>query len=112
MRRCSDFFSLISVGQGRVSVVIEGPRFIGQHDRNAVADRNGEAGLVGNQLLTLAIVATGRFRHRADQNFQKLRIDFSAWFLAASGHSYFPVSPVVSLLEIFLTVNSGKAEDL
>src|SRR5215472_10834348 len=49
--------------------------FLGQHDRNAVADRIGESGFATDQLLPFAIVDQRRLRHRADENLEKLGID-------------------------------------
>src|SRR6187401_2713005 len=57
------------------AALIQPPRFFGQHDRNAVADRIGELGGAGDQLLLLAVVFEGALGERAHQDFEKLWID-------------------------------------
>src|SRR6185369_12097149 len=54
---------------------IQPPRFLGQHDRNAVADRIGELGGARDQFLLLAVVFERALGQRAHENFEKLRID-------------------------------------
>src|ERR1039458_9270910 len=54
--------------------VLQPPRFVGQHDRDAVADRIGELGRPRDQLLPLGIIAERGARQRADEDFQQLRI--------------------------------------
>src|SRR5262245_44207822 len=56
-------------------LLIKPPRFLGQHDRNAVADRVGELGGSGDQLLLLAVVFEGALGEWAHQDFEELRID-------------------------------------
>src|SRR6185312_12768583 len=46
-----------------------------QHDRNAVADREGELGAARDQLLPVGVVFERPLGQRADQDFQQLRID-------------------------------------
>ena len=56
-------------------VLVQRPRLVHQHDRDAVADRIGEPGLLADQLLALAVVAQRPLGQRADQHFQQLGID-------------------------------------
>src|ERR1700722_11510411 len=58
------------------------PRFLRQHDRNAVADRVGELGGARDELLLLPVVFEWRFGQRTDQDFQELRIDNVALMVA------------------------------
>src|SRR3954449_11308394 len=58
--------SLSSSGQGSF-ILAELARLVGQHDRNAVADRIGEARRLGDELLLVPIVMKARLGHRADQ---------------------------------------------
>src|SRR5215213_4503371 len=60
-------------------VSVEPPRLFRQHDRDAVADWVGELGRARDQLLLLCVILERALGQRADQDFQKLRID------AASG---------------------------
>src|SRR5438309_1060030 len=53
----------------------QGPRLVDQHDRNAVADRIGEPGLLADQLLRRAVVAQPPLGQRTDEDFEKFRID-------------------------------------
>ena len=55
--------------------LVEPPRFVRQHDRDAVADRVGELGGAADQLLALGVVFERRLGQRADQNLQELRIE-------------------------------------
>src|SRR5262245_33701934 len=52
-----------------------GPRLLLQHDRNAVADRIGEAGLFRDQLLFLRVISERHPLPRADQQLQELAVD-------------------------------------
>src|SRR5262249_32787334 len=49
--------------------------FLGQHDRDAVADRIGELGLAGDQLLFGRVIFKRPFGDRAHEDFQQFRID-------------------------------------
>ena len=49
--------------------------FLGQHDRNAVADRIGELGRARDQLLLGGVVFERALGHGADQDFKQLGID-------------------------------------
>src|SRR5262249_29600724 len=60
---------------GRDFVVAQPPRLVDQHDGDPVADRIGEPGLVADQLLRLAVIPQGRLGQRADEDFEKARID-------------------------------------
>src|SRR5262245_55169999 len=52
-----------------------GARLFLQHDRNSVADRIGEAGLFGDQLLLDGVVGERDPLLRADQELQELAVD-------------------------------------
>ena len=54
---------------------IQVARFLGQHDRYAVADRVGELGGARDQPLLLGVVFQRTLGQRADQDFQEFRID-------------------------------------
>jgi len=60
-------------GTGRKSLQLA--RFLGQHDRDAVADRIGELGGARNQLLPGGVVFEPALGQRANQNFEQLWID-------------------------------------
>jgi hypothetical protein len=51
------------------------PRFGRQQDWDAVADREGELGGFGNQLILVAVVAQRALGERADEQVQELRVD-------------------------------------
>ena len=51
------------------------PRLFRQHDRHAVADGVGEAGLAADQLGLGAVVVEGAAGDGADQDFQQARIN-------------------------------------
>src|ERR1700754_2862409 len=55
--------------------LVQPPRFLGQHDRNAVADRVGELRGARDQLLTLAVIFERALGERADQDFEQFRVD-------------------------------------
>ena len=57
-------------------VLSDFPRFFDQHDRDAIADRIRKARLVRDQLLPRSVIAQRHFRHRTDEDFQKLRVNF------------------------------------
>src|SRR6516162_1658080 len=63
-------------GLGRRLVVAQTPRFVDQHDRDAVADRIGEPRLLADQLLGLAVIAQRRLGQRTDEDLEQPRIDF------------------------------------
>src|ERR1700676_2079738 len=48
---------------------------VDEHDRNAVADRIGETGLVADQLLRRPVIAQRPLGQRADQDLQELGVD-------------------------------------
>src|SRR6266700_6280836 len=54
---------------------IELAGFLGQHDRNAVADRIGELGGARDQLLLGGVVFERALGQRADQDLEQLGID-------------------------------------
>src|SRR5919199_286602 len=54
---------------------VELARLLGQHDRDAVADRISELRRAADQLLALAVVFEHGLGDRADQDFKKLRVD-------------------------------------
>src|SRR5580692_8663649 len=64
-----------SKGRRCAPTSVEVTGFLGQHDRNAVADRIGELGRARDQFLLLRVVFERRFGQRTDQDFQQLRID-------------------------------------
>src|SRR6516162_11429781 len=63
-------------GFGRHLVVAQLAGLVDQHDRDAVADRIGEPGLLADQLLGFAVVAQRRLRQRTDQDLEQPRVDF------------------------------------
>src|ERR1700733_11475504 len=66
----------IAARLGRLFLVVaEAARLVDQHDRDAVADRVGEAGLVADQLLGRAVVAQRRLGQRAGPGLQELGVD-------------------------------------
>src|SRR5258708_20722479 len=65
---------------------IQPPCLLGQHDRDAAADRVGELGGARDQLLLLRIVFERSLGQRADENFQKLRIDAARRALGRVAH--------------------------
>src|SRR5712671_2471749 len=67
---------------GRGLVVAQRARLVDEHDRDPVADRVGEPRLLADQLLGFVIVAQRCLGQRADENLQKLRIDFRRPFHA------------------------------
>src|ERR1700745_1677141 len=54
---------------------VEAPRFLRQHDRDAVADRVGELGGARDQLLLLGVVFQRRLCDRAHQELEQVGID-------------------------------------
>src|SRR3954452_21014714 len=58
-----------------VSASVQPPRFLRQHDRDAVADRISELGGARDQLLLLGVVLQRALGQRAHQDFEQLRID-------------------------------------
>src|ERR1700692_1157775 len=54
---------------------IERTRLLGQHDRNAVADRIGELGRARDQFLLVLVVFERALCQRADQDLEQLGID-------------------------------------
>src|SRR4029078_1675122 len=54
---------------------IQPPRFLGQHDRDAIADRIGELGGARDQLLLVAVAFQRTLGDGADQHLEQLRID-------------------------------------
>src|SRR6202043_2880996 len=87
--RFSAFFRRSSTGQGaavfktgrsplgdrrqalhRDLVVAQGARLVDQHDRDAVADRIGEPGLLANQLPRRAVIAERPLGQWTDQDLQ------------------------------------------
>src|SRR5260221_9098556 len=54
---------------------LERPCLVGEHDRDAVADRVGELGGAADQLLALGVIFERRLGERADQDLEELRID-------------------------------------
>src|SRR6516165_886426 len=67
-------------GLGRQLVATQPPGLVDQHDRDAVADRIGEPGLLANQLLGFAVVAQRRLAQRADQDLEQPRVYFRCPF--------------------------------
>src|SRR5215472_15984594 len=67
-------------GLGRHLVVAQPPGLVHQHDRDAVADRVGEPGLLADQLLGFAVVAQRRLAQRTDQDLEQPRVDFRCPF--------------------------------
>src|SRR6516162_7911271 len=67
---------------GRQLVVAQPPCLIDQHDRDTVADRVGEPGLLADQLLGFTVVAQRRLAQRADQDLEQSRVDFRCPFHA------------------------------
>src|ERR1700688_3775224 len=57
------------------SLSVDPAGFLGQHDRDAVADRIGQLGGARDQLLLLRVVFERALGQRADQDFKQLRID-------------------------------------
>src|SRR5690348_14297340 len=51
------------------------PRLVDQHDRDAVADRIGEPGLVADKFLPRFVIAKRALGQRADEDFQELAVD-------------------------------------
>src|SRR5580698_4113791 len=89
---------------------IQPARFLGQHDRDAVADRKSELRRARDQLLLLGIVFKRRLGQRTDQDFQKLGIDAIG---GAIGHKSLQlgrycneVSPDVLLLASSISVTA------
>src|SRR5690606_16775637 len=56
-------------------VLVQGARLVDQHERNAVADRIGEARLLAEQLLARAVVAQRPLGQRTDQKVEELGVD-------------------------------------
>ncbi|CCG41608.1 hypothetical protein PHAMO_280142 [Magnetospirillum molischianum DSM 120] len=77
----------LTVGSA-VAAGFEYAGLVGQHDRNAVANRIGQTGFVIDQFLATRIVAQRRVRSRCDQDFQQLGIERGR----TVGHLYTPVS--------------------
>src|SRR5262249_38847818 len=63
-------------GFGRHLVVAQPARLVDQHDRDAVADRVGEARLLADQLLSFAVVAQWSLGQRTDEDLQQPRVNF------------------------------------
>src|SRR5580692_67515 len=81
----------MTIQSKRVERSIQPPRFIGQHDRDAVADRIGELGRARDQLLFLRVIFQRTLGQRTDQDFKKFWIDGSG---GRRGHRMFaPVQP-------------------
>src|SRR5262245_64101402 len=64
---------------------IQAACFLGQHDRNAVADGIGELCGARDQLLLLGVVFERALGQRADQYFEQLRVNRAGWSLAGRG---------------------------
>src|SRR5215472_8497150 len=69
-------------GLGGQLVVAQPPCLVDQHDRDAVADRVGEPGLLADQLLGFAVIAQRRLAQRTDQDLEQPRVDFRCPFHA------------------------------
>src|SRR5205814_4186523 len=72
--------SAIALGDGRQPlagdlVLAQGARLVDQHDRDAIADRIGEPGLLADQFLRGAIIAQRPLGQGTDQDFQQLGVD-------------------------------------
>ena len=73
-------------------LLLQPPRFFFKQDRDAVADREGELRRVADELLLLAVVDQRRLGDRADEDFQKLRVDGpAAPCVSRSGILFLPV---------------------
>src|SRR5215204_552816 len=80
-------------GEGRnAASAFQLARFLRQHDRNAVADRVGELGRAGDQLLLLGVIFQRALGQRADQDFQELRIDAAERSVGDGGAHDFSLS--------------------
>src|SRR5215510_11957627 len=69
-------------------LLLQRPRFLRQHDRDAVADRIGQLGGAGNQLLLLGIVFQRALGEWADEDFQKLWVDAAGGSVGGHGVSW------------------------
>ena len=61
--------------RGDTPSLLQLARLLGQHDRNAVAHRIGQARLAADQLAGLAVILQRSLGQRTDQDFQQPRID-------------------------------------
>src|SRR4051794_13573898 len=62
---------------------IQPARVLGQHDRDAIADRIGKLGGAGNELLPFRIVFERPLGEGADEDFEELGIDAAGGLLRA-----------------------------
>ena len=58
-----------------LGILVQGPRLVDQHDRDAVANGIGQPGLITDQFLLFRVVAQGRLGQRTDQDLQQFGID-------------------------------------
>src|ERR1700686_4996200 len=65
----------MTIQSEHVEQSIQPAGFLGQHDRDAVADRISELGRTRDQLLLLGVIFQRTLGQRTDQDFKKLRID-------------------------------------
>src|ERR1700686_5759379 len=65
----------MAIQSEHVEQSIQPAGFLGQHDRDAAADRISELGRTRDQLLLLGVIFQRTLGQRTDQDFKKLRID-------------------------------------
>src|ERR1041384_2367548 len=85
--------------------LVQPSRLFGQHDRNAVADRVGELGGARDQLLALAVVFERPLGERADENFEKLRVDARGGTIRAA-HGYSGAAPTIARTGVVTATSS------
>src|SRR3954454_14051691 len=78
---------------------IQPSRLLGQHDRNAVADRVGELGGARDQLLTLAIVFERALGERTYEDLEQLGID-TAGGTFSCGHDALPAVSRITIARL------------
>src|SRR5215218_2015901 len=71
-------------------VLLDWPRLLGKHDRDAVADRVSELGGARDQLLLLGIILERRLGERAYEDLEKLGIDEMRRALRRGRHDVSP----------------------
>src|ERR1700730_15157961 len=77
----------------RAQCLIERARLLGQHDRNAVADRIGELGRTRDQFLLVHVVFERPLGQRADEDFEQLGIDTAGGTVGrCGGHAKAPLA--------------------
>src|SRR3546814_20760232 len=72
--RTDTLFPYTTLFRSRVVLGWVGGQFAGfvlQHDRNAVADREGQLVCLADEFLLFAVMAQRAFAQRADQNFKQ-----------------------------------------